>query len=184
MLLNQDKEQLKSIRKDSAVEVSSEDEGFKGAWYRAILQENPTKSGRKKLQVRYTTLVDEDRSSLLTEVVGQRFIRPVPPEDLNEFEEGSVVDADLKDGWWTGVVIKKLEDEKFLVYFDSPPDVIQFEKKQLRTHLDWIGSKWVRPENKVCGFCLIDVGPLFCMSKFSTFFTVKLIYCYLCLSVL
>ncbi|CAA7014295.1 unnamed protein product [Microthlaspi erraticum] len=143
-----------SMAKDCEVEVSSEDEGFKGAWYRAILQENPTKSGRKKLQICYMTLVDEDGSSLLTELVEQRLIRPVPPEDPNpnngvDFEEGSVVDADLKDGWWTGVVVKKMaDDDKFLVYFDHPPDLMQFQRKQLRTHLDLIGSEWVRPENK------------------------------------
>ncbi|KFK37491.1 hypothetical protein AALP_AA4G264200 [Arabis alpina] len=142
---------MQSIKKDSEVEVSSEDDGFKDAWYRAILLENPTKSGRKKLLVRYTTLVEVDNSNLLTETVEQRFIRPVPPEDSDkdvEFIEGSIVDADLKDGWWTGVVIKKLEQDKFFVYFDYPPDVIQFEKKQLRTHFDWFGSKWVRSQNK------------------------------------
>ncbi|XP_019098943.1 PREDICTED: DUF724 domain-containing protein 2-like [Camelina sativa] len=40
------------------------------------------------------------------------------------------------------------EDGKYLVYFDSRPDVIQFEKKNLRVHLDWTGFKWVRPKNK------------------------------------
>lgn len=135
------------------IEVSSEDEDLKDAWYRAILLEHPTKSGRKKLRVRYMTLLDDDDGvSPLIENVSPRFIRPLPPHNLYNdvvMDEGSVVDADHKDGWWTGVVIKKLENDKFLVYFDSTPDIIQFRRKQLRPHFDWIGSKWVRSEAKV-----------------------------------
>lgn len=143
------------IREDCNVEVFSEDEGFKGSYYRAILEENPTKSEHKKIKVRYLTLLNEDRSAPLTKIVDQSCIRPVPPEDLNNgvvFEEGSVVDAYLKRGWWTGVVIKTMEDEKYLVYFDSTPDIIQFDKKLLRVHLDWTGLKWIRPDKKVLIF--------------------------------
>lgn len=140
--------------KDCEVEVRSEEEGFRGAWFRAVLEESPTKSGRKKLRVRYLTLLDENGSSPLTENIDQKFIRPVPPENQYDYivlEEGVMVDADHKDGWWIGVVIKKMEDEKFLVYFDSPPDIIQFERKQLRAHIDWTGWKWVRTEIEVRG---------------------------------
>lgn len=154
MLENQEKEEEEklAIAKDCEVEVRSEEEGFVGAWYRAILEDSPTKSRRIKLRVRYTTLLKNDCSAPLTEAVQQSFIRPVPPEDLYDgvvFVEGSVVDADLKDGWWEGVVAKKLEDEQYLVCFDTPPDILQFNRKQLRPHLDWTGSQWVRPEIKV-----------------------------------
>lgn len=141
--------------KDCEVEVSSEEEGFQGAWFRAVLEENPTKSGRKKLRIRYMTLLDEDGSSPLIEKIEQKFVRPVPPENMYNdivLEEGVVVDADHKDGWWTGVVINKLEDDKFLVYFDSPPDIIQFDRKQLRAHIHWTGWKWNRPEIEVRGW--------------------------------
>lgn len=142
-----------TLMKDCEVEVSSEEEGFEGAWFRAILEENPTISARKKLRVRYLTLLDMDGSSPLIEHMEQRFIRPVPPEENQHkgvvLEEGTVVDADHKDGWWTGVVVKKLEDENYLVYFDLPPDIIQFERKQLRAHLIWTGGAWVQPKIKV-----------------------------------
>ncbi|EFH56547.1 predicted protein [Arabidopsis lyrata subsp. lyrata] len=137
------------IKKDSEVEVSSKEEGFADAWFRGILEENPTKSGRKKLRVRYLTLLNDDGLSPLIENIKPKFIRPVPPE--NEYkgivlEEGSVVDADHKDGWWTGVIIKKLENDKFWVYYDSPPDIIEFKRNHLRAHLRWTGWKWVRPD--------------------------------------
>ncbi|RID49940.1 hypothetical protein BRARA_H00702 [Brassica rapa] len=145
---------MQPITKDTEVEVSYEEDGVKGAWYRAILEDSPTKSQRKLLRVRYRTLLKEDLSSHLTEIVDHSLIRPVPPKDdgAEEFEEGSVVDAYYKGGWWSGLVVKrKEEDGTYLVYFDSPPDINQFERKQLRAHLDWSGSKWVRPENKELG---------------------------------
>ncbi|VYS47217.1 unnamed protein product [Arabidopsis thaliana] len=142
--------QTMKITKDCVVEVSSEEEGFEGAWFRAVLEENPGNSSRRKLRVRYSTLLDMDGSSPLIEHIEQRFIRPVPPEENQQkdvvLEEGLLVDADHKDGWWTGVVVKKMEDDNYLVYFDLPPDIIQFERKQLRTHLIWTGGTWIQPE--------------------------------------
>ncbi|KAG7592912.1 Agenet domain plant type [Arabidopsis thaliana x Arabidopsis arenosa] len=143
-------QQTMTIMKDCEVEVSSEEEGFEGAWFRAMLEENPGNSARRKLRVRYLTLLDMNGSSPLIEHIEQRFIRPVPPEENQQkgvvLEEGSLVDADHKDGWWTGVVVKKVEDDNYLVYFDLPPDIIQFERKQLRTHLIWTGGTWIQPE--------------------------------------
>ncbi|CAN8241997.1 unnamed protein product [Cochlearia groenlandica] len=139
--------------KDCDVEVSSEEKGFIRAWFRGILRENPTKSGRKKLRGQYKTLLsEEDGESPLFESIEPKFIIHVPSEILYDdvvLEEGSVVDDDHEDGWWTGFVLKKETNDSFLVYFDSPPDVIKFKKKQLRPHPEWTGFKWNIPKNKV-----------------------------------
>ncbi|CAA7028015.1 unnamed protein product [Microthlaspi erraticum] len=136
------------------LEVSCKKDGFKGAWYSAIQREH---SHGNLFRVTYTTLRKEDGLTPLTEFVDQSLVRPVPPKDLNDkgsvFQEGSVVDAYAKGGWWTGLVLKRKEEgytdtDTYLVLMDSPPDVIQFERKKLRAHLDWTDGRWVRPENK------------------------------------
>ncbi|KAK8639604.1 hypothetical protein V6N13_137977 [Hibiscus sabdariffa] len=66
----------------------------------------------------------------------------------HQFEVNDVVDASYRDGWWTGVVRKVLEKSKYRVYFDNPPDVIEFDRKDLRVHWNWIDCQWVRPEKQ------------------------------------
>ncbi|XVE77519.1 hypothetical protein DITRI_Ditri13aG0069600 [Diplodiscus trichospermus] len=146
--------QPQPLRKGTPVEVSSDEEGFRGAWYLATILESPpkyTSKKRKKALVQYTTLLAEDSSSPLTEYIDPAFIRPLPPnkEDAQlGFEVNDIVDARYRDGWWTGVVRKVLEKSKYRVYFDNPPDVIEFEGKDLRVHWNWIDGKWVRAGKK------------------------------------
>ncbi|KAF8047091.1 hypothetical protein N665_3208s0001, partial [Sinapis alba] len=128
--------------------VSSDEEGLKGSWFRAVLEDALPQSGTKKLNV---SLLAGDGSTT-RKATYRRFIRPVPPENLftaAEFEEGCVVEASQRGGWWTGVVVKKINHEKVWVYFDSPPDLFQITTGQLRQHFDWIGQEWVRPRKKV-----------------------------------
>jgi hypothetical protein len=33
-----------------------------------------------------------------------------------------------------------------MVYFDNPHDVLEFDAKDLRLHLDWVDDNWVRPK--------------------------------------
>ncbi|KFK37489.1 hypothetical protein AALP_AA4G264000 [Arabis alpina] len=148
------KSQSLSLRIGSEIEVSSEEDGFEGAWFKAFLKDKPGKSARKKLRVVYKELEGDD-AKLLTETVYRRVIRPKPPENLfsttGEFEEGTVVEAAQRGGWWTNVFVKKLDQDKYLVYCESPPDLIQYKRKQLRLHFDWIKEKWVRPQIKELG---------------------------------
>ncbi|KAG5392910.1 hypothetical protein IGI04_022873 [Brassica rapa subsp. trilocularis] len=78
------KGKLLSIAKDCEVEVSIQEDGFRGSWYRAILEQNPTRVTGKKLRVSYKTMFNEDGVSPLKETIERSFIRPVPPECLNE----------------------------------------------------------------------------------------------------
>ncbi|GMI76010.1 hypothetical protein HRI_001270100 [Hibiscus trionum] len=147
-------QQQQPFTKGTQVEVSSDDEGFRGAWYSATILEIPPKSAskkRKKALIRYKTLLADDGSSPLTEHVDPAYIRPLPPYEkggAHQFEVNDVVDASYRDGWWTGVVRKVLEKSRYRVYFDNPPDVIEFDRKDLRVHWNWVDCKWVRPEKQ------------------------------------
>ncbi|KAG2298327.1 hypothetical protein Bca52824_034799 [Brassica carinata] len=141
---------MKKLKKGSEVEVTCEKEMFKVSWNKAILQENPAKVKGKKLRVCFTTLVEKDSLSPYTETFEQCFIRPVQPEYLNKgfvFERGSVVDAYAHGGWWKSVIVKEVQNDKFLVYLDFIPDIAKFDKYQLRPNADWTGSKWQLSED-------------------------------------
>ncbi|CAF1949488.1 unnamed protein product [Brassica napus] len=143
------KGKLLSIAKDCEVEVSLQEDGFKGSWFRAILEQNPTRVKGKKA------------SGLL-----QNF--PVPPECLNEgvvFKEGSVVDAYFNNGWWTCLIVVERPDGSFLVYFDDPPDIMRFIRSQLRPHADWIGFEWVKSKNMVLFSLYLRTGKLVEMTR-------------------
>ncbi|CAF1707787.1 unnamed protein product [Brassica napus] len=113
-------------------------------------------------------MFNEDGVSPLKETIERSFIRPVPPECLNEgvvFKEGSVVDAYFNNGWWTGVIVVERPDGSFLIYFDDPPDIMRFIRSQLRPHADWIGSKWVKSKNKVLSQHMFTRGKLVEMTR-------------------
>ncbi|KAG2697737.1 hypothetical protein I3760_07G119100 [Carya illinoinensis] len=132
------------------VEVSSDEPGFKGSCYLATIIELPTPKKLKKARVEYRTLLTDDGSEQLKEYVDQACIRPLPPQEVaaQDLEHGEVVGAYCRDGWWTGVVVKVLGNSKYRVFFENPPDVIEFDRKDLRVHLEWVKGKWVRPEKR------------------------------------
>ncbi|XP_061961981.1 DUF724 domain-containing protein 2 isoform X3 [Populus nigra] len=146
------------FNKGEEVEVSSEQEGFRGAWYLATILDFPTPSQpqsasekKRKAIVQYKTLVTEDGPAPLLEQVDPQLIRPLPPQDSLKnggvFQENEVIDASLRYGWWSGVVKKVIDGgARYMVYFDNPPDVLDFDAKDLRIHLDWVDGNWVRPE--------------------------------------
>ncbi|XP_044493270.1 DUF724 domain-containing protein 2-like isoform X2 [Mangifera indica] len=138
--------------KGTEIEVTSDEDGFRGAWYRATLVESPPKSAskkRKKVLVEYKYLLADDGTSPLTEYVDPAYVRPLPPQKTTEkkpFELNDLVDANYRDGWWTGTVRKILDDGKLRVCFDNPPDVLDFEEKDLRLSWVWVNGNWVRPK--------------------------------------
>ncbi|KAL0733467.1 hypothetical protein Bca4012_009677 [Brassica carinata] len=157
------KERPLPISKGCEVEASPGEDGFQGSWFRAILEQDPEKVKGEKLRVCYKTLLHEDGVKRCREYVERCFIRPVPPECLNEgvkFKEGLVVDAYLNDGWWNGVIVGKETDGSFLVYFDHPPDILKFDKTQLRPHNHWTGFTWQKKKDKEVSKDMFSTGKL------------------------
>lgn len=154
MLSATGKKEKLSASKGSEIEVSS-NESTNNVWYRAILQENLAVSKRKKLSVRHLNPLsnqEEDYSPPLITTAVHRLIRPLPPPDPSpedDFEEGDMVDAVHRGGWWCGWVVKVLPGHRFLVYLKSEPDVIEVERKEMRTHMVWNDDEWFRCEKRV-----------------------------------
>ncbi|ONI21368.1 hypothetical protein PRUPE_2G061500 [Prunus persica] len=149
------------LSKDSKVEVCSNEVGYRGAWFPAIiLDPQPSDLSREKKRkslgnssnalVQYENLVsDDDPNKPLTELVDVRYIRPVPPSDNPDepLEPADVVDASYLDAWWVGVVMR-FEDDKYTVGFKCPPDVLELRRSELRPHWDLQDGIWVRARKK------------------------------------
>ncbi|KAL5068848.1 hypothetical protein RYX36_019735 [Vicia faba] len=129
------------FKEGDLVEVCSDEDGFKGAWFSATLVE--PKAGLKFV-VEYESLLDDD-SKLLREEVSILQIRPRPPKthEVDQFKFLDEVDTYYNDGWWVGVVSKVLGDSKYIVYFRNSNEELEFEHSQLRLHQDWVDNKWV-----------------------------------------
>ncbi|XP_052730224.1 protein AGENET DOMAIN (AGD)-CONTAINING P1 [Vigna angularis] len=126
------------------VEVSSDEEGFSGAWFEATIVEA---KGNDKFLVEYQTLLADDDSNLLREEIDVFHIRPPPPNTNvdGQFNLLDEVDALYNDGWWVGVISKVLADSKYVIYFRSSNEELEFHHSHLRLHQDWIHGKWVMP---------------------------------------
>lgn len=154
------------LTKGSTVEVTSDEEGFKGVWFDGtILGVHYSASKKKKVLVEYRSiLADENGSKPLRELVNVSFVRPVPPLELVEsFDLHDVVDASYKDGWWTGVITRVLDDSRYQVTFSNPPDVLEFGVSELRLHKQWVKGNWVLPGKQVLSFRI----RLSCFLRFS-----------------
>ncbi|KAL5717746.1 hypothetical protein ACHQM5_010714 [Ranunculus cassubicifolius] len=96
--------------KGMQVEVCSDEDGLRGAWFEATILRPSTK--RHKVYVEYKNLTTVKGSNLLKEFVNEVNLRPVPPREANRsFNSNDEVDAYYNDGWWEGVVIQVLEKE-------------------------------------------------------------------------
>ncbi|KAH9689742.1 protein AGENET DOMAIN (AGD)-CONTAINING P1 [Citrus sinensis] len=128
--------------KGTLVEVSSDEDGFQGAWFAATIVE-PT--GKDKYLVEYQSLRTEDDKEFLKEEIDIKHIRPSPPETLmvDRFNKLDEVDALYNDGWWVGVISKVCSNSKYVVYFKTTKEELTFEHSDLRLHQDWINGKWV-----------------------------------------
>lgn len=123
------------------VEVSTDEEGFRGAWFSGTVVEA---RGKDRFLVEYQHLLDDD-SQPLREEFDVPHIRPHPPETgvVSQFNLLDEVDALYNDGWWVGVISKVIGDSRYIVYFRNSNEELEFQHSQLRPHLDWIDGKWI-----------------------------------------
>ncbi|KAL6532519.1 hypothetical protein OROGR_014489 [Orobanche gracilis] len=134
---------LEPIFKDGmVVEVKSDEEGYQGSWYTAVIICSLCSD---KLLVEYQTLTADNESELLREKAVASYIRPCPPEIVRVDRFGMLeeVDAWYNDGWWVGLVSRVLDGLKYAVYFWTTNEELVFDHFSLRPHQEWIGGKWI-----------------------------------------
>ncbi|XP_016447153.1 DUF724 domain-containing protein 10-like [Nicotiana tabacum] len=140
------------LTKGSTVEVTSDEDELKGVWFEATVLGffGLPNSEKEEILVEYKSiLADENSSAPLREYVDMSLVRPVPPkEKIERFELNDPVDASHKDGWWTAAITGVLEDSRYKVTFQNPPEELEFGISDLRFHRDWVKGNWVRPGRK------------------------------------
>lgn len=138
------KEVLKvKFGKGMLVEVSSDEDGFQGAWFAATIIKQLKDD---KFLIEYKSLRNDDDTEFLREEADIRHIRPYPPDTLvvERFNLHEEVDALYNDGWWVGVITKVLRGgQRYVVYFRGTDEEMEFKHSDLRLHQDWIDGKWV-----------------------------------------
>ncbi|CAA0824926.1 agenet domain-containing protein [Striga hermonthica] len=140
--------------KGAKVEASLDEEGFRGSWYTATVLRPPPKriSTTTRIPLLFDTLItkgDGEESAAaepLRESVRLILVRPVPPrESRRSFRVSEDVDAFHNDGWWEGVVVAVLGEDRYSIFFRSSREQIDFHESQLRLHREWVHGEWVPP---------------------------------------
>lgn len=97
--------------------------------------------------MQYKTLLKDDLTAPLREIVAADKVRPVPPEiPVTVFGMYDKVDAFDNDGWWVGKITGKIEG-MYYVYFETTKDEVKYPLNRLRVHQDWVDGKWVSSYN-------------------------------------
>ncbi|KAL4192861.1 hypothetical protein AMTRI_Chr06g196380 [Amborella trichopoda] len=132
----------RAFRKGSRVEVGSDEDGFKGAWFTATVTKMV---GKFRVTVEYDNLMSDDEKGPLVETVEVLNVRPLPPSDTpRAFSLYEEVDAFHNDGWWVGVITKVIaEGPTYIVYFRNSGEEMLFELNELRVHQDFVDGHWV-----------------------------------------
>ncbi|KAM3232358.1 hypothetical protein P3L10_017717 [Capsicum annuum] len=134
----------REFQKGDEVEVASQEYGFIGSYYKATIVSS---TGLYHYRVNYNTLLTDDESAPLEDVVTAAEVRPAPPDQReimaeNNFRLYDMVDVFANDGWWFGFISGKAGQE-YYVYFPTTGDNIAYPSHVLRFHQEWSKGKWI-----------------------------------------
>ncbi|KAL1534576.1 protein AGENET DOMAIN (AGD)-CONTAINING P1-like [Salvia divinorum] len=127
------------FRRGDLVEVASSQEGFVGSYFGATVVAD---LGKGSYLVQYRTLLKDDFSGPLREVLSAAEVRPRPPPDPAErYLMNDVVDVFDNEGWWWGRITGRSGD-CYAVFFETTGDEILYHKNLLRPHQEWSNGRW------------------------------------------
>ncbi|KAG5603344.1 hypothetical protein H5410_034714 [Solanum commersonii] len=123
------------------IEVASQVEGYIGSYYHATIV-HPV--GAYHYKVKYRTLVNNNETAPLEELASVYEVRPIPPDIPHEMKIYEIVDVYDNEGWWFGVITRKVE-QKYYVYFPTTADTVAYSIDKLRVHQEWSDGNWIVP---------------------------------------
>ncbi|XP_019069866.1 protein AGENET DOMAIN (AGD)-CONTAINING P1-like [Solanum lycopersicum] len=133
----------KQFQKGDEVEVTSHKLGFVGSYYEATIV---SIEDANHYRVKYKTLLTDDQSAPLEELVPIGHVRPVSSHQLgttseNRFRQYDKVDVFSSDGWWFGFISGIIE-ENYYVHFPTTGQEVAYPSHALRFHQEWSNDDW------------------------------------------
>ncbi|KAL2508564.1 protein of unknown function-containing protein 6 [Forsythia ovata] len=122
------------------LEVSFDIEDCRDAWFPTTIREY---LGNLSFLVEYWSQKIGDKAQHLKVNINSLHIRPCPPvlED-KKFTLLEKVEAFFDFGWWSGVITKELEDNRYVVFLKQTKKHKEFHQSELRPHMEWKDGKW------------------------------------------
>lgn len=156
---------MEYFKKGAEIEISSDEDGFRGAWFAGTVLKAPVKKKDKTLVlVEYKNIMtDESGSKRLRENVDVVQLRPPPPRERSRtFKIMEEVDAYFNDGWWEGVITEARGNSRFAVFFRTSREQLEFSENDLRLHREWFYDRWAPPlEEEVLNFIPMVISWVF-----------------------
>ncbi|TVU03171.1 hypothetical protein EJB05_51303, partial [Eragrostis curvula] len=127
------------------VEVRVDDDAFHGSWFEAsLLDFLPARGCRSpaRYAVSYSHLAADDGGPLVEQfVLSCVRPRPPPPAGPRFFLLHDIVEAFLRGGWWSGIVVAAADS--VTVAFPITREVIAFAPRFVRPRRDYVDGDWV-----------------------------------------
>lgn len=143
----EEEEEEEWFKRGAEVEVSFNEQGFRGSWYTGTVLRTVSKKNNK-IFIEFDTLKADDKkcSKPLRQFVDVVDVRPVAPRELTRsFNLSDLVDAFHNDGWWEGTITHVLHNSIYSVFFRSSREQIEFHESDLRLHREWDHGNWKPP---------------------------------------
>ncbi|PIA42222.1 hypothetical protein AQUCO_02100238v1 [Aquilegia coerulea] len=135
------------FKRGDSVEISIKEDGFYGSYYVANVLSH---LNDHEYIIEYKTLLNDDATKLLKDIVDVENVRPLPPQISvsSGFLLHEEVDVYDNEGWWVGNVTGR-NGLMYNVYFASTNEEIAYPSYRLRLHQEWKDGKWVIGSEKV-----------------------------------
>lgn len=143
-MMEEEMEEQDWLQEGMMVELRSDQEGYRGAWFGVSIKQLYYKKNGvcHQVAVEYQdfTESDEPNSKPLQEIVKKDHLRPFPPVFPRKlWKERDAVEALHQGAWWIGF-IKRYNSmaNTYLVYFGCGQEDLEIHARDIRTRQDYV----------------------------------------------